>query len=71
MWKSMIHTYRTLKITTPTIVTSTVISLFLFYLQFKFYFSVNAPLDKVENATEVENELDQKIKNIIVAMQLN
>lgn len=37
----------------------------------KFYFSVNAPLDKVENATEVENELDQKIKNIIVAMQLN
>lgn len=36
----------------------------------KFYFSVNEPLDKVENATEVENALDQKIKNIIAEMQL-
>ncbi len=37
----------------------------------KFYFSVNAPLDAIENAAEVENELDEKIKNIIAAMQLN
>ncbi len=37
----------------------------------KFYFSVNATLDKVENAEEVEKQLDQKIKNIITAMQLN
>ena len=37
----------------------------------KFYFSVNAPLDNVENAKEVEKQLDQKIKNIIAAMQLN
>jgi phosphomannomutase len=37
----------------------------------KFYFSVNAPLDEVENAKEVEKQLDQKIKNIITAMQLN
>ncbi|WP_395064595.1 phospho-sugar mutase [Flavobacterium sp.] len=37
----------------------------------KFYFSVNAPLDKVENAKEVEKQLDEKIKNIITAMQLN
>ncbi len=37
----------------------------------KFYFSVNAPLDKVENAKDVEKLLDEKIKNIIVAMQLN
>jgi len=36
----------------------------------KFYFSVNEPLDKVENAAEVENALDQKIKNIIAEMQL-
>ena len=36
----------------------------------KFYFSVNAPLDAVENAAEVEKELDDKIKNIIAAMQL-
>jgi phosphomannomutase len=36
----------------------------------KFYFSVNAPLDKVENAATVEKELDQKINNIIAAMQL-
>ena len=37
----------------------------------KFYFSVNAPLDAIENAAEVEKELDDKIKNIIAAMQLN
>jgi phosphomannomutase len=37
----------------------------------KFYFSVNAPLDAIENATTVERELDEKIKNIIAAMQLN
>ena len=37
----------------------------------KFYFSVNAPLDEVENAKEVEKQLDTKIKNIITAMQLN
>ena len=37
----------------------------------KFYFSVNATLDAAENATEVEKELDEKIKNIIAAMQLN
>jgi phosphoglucomutase len=36
----------------------------------KFYFSVNAPLDTVENAKEVENQLDEKIKNIIAEMQL-
>lgn len=36
----------------------------------KFYFSVNAPLDAVENAAEIEKELDEKIKNIIAAMQL-
>lgn len=37
----------------------------------KFYFSVNEPLDAIENAAEVEKELDEKIKNIIAAMQLN
>jgi phosphomannomutase len=37
----------------------------------KFYFSVNSTLDKVENFKAVEAELDQKIKNIIAAMQLN
>lgn len=36
----------------------------------KFYFSVNEPLDAVENAAEVENALDQKIKNIVAEMQL-
>lgn len=36
----------------------------------KFYFSVNAALDKVENAAAVEKELDKKINNIIAAMQL-
>lgn len=37
----------------------------------KFYFSVNEPLDSVENAKEVENTLDQKIKNIVAEMQLS
>ncbi len=37
----------------------------------KFYFSVNAPLDKAENSKEVESQLDQKMKNIITEMQLN
>lgn len=37
----------------------------------KFYFSVNEPLDTVENASEVEKTLDQKIKNIVAEMQLN
>ena len=37
----------------------------------KFYFSVNAPLDSAKKANEVEQELDEKIKNIIAAMQLN
>jgi phosphomannomutase len=37
----------------------------------KFYFSVNTTLDKVENFKAVEAKLDQKIKNIIAAMQLN
>jgi phosphoglucomutase len=31
----------------------------------KFYFSVNRPLDNIENATKVEQELDAKIKRII------
>ena len=37
----------------------------------KFYFSVNAPLDSVAEAKEVENDLDNKIANIIAAMKLN
>ncbi|RVT77466.1 phospho-sugar mutase [Flavobacterium sufflavum] len=37
----------------------------------KFYISVNTELDAVENFNEVENILDDKIKNIITAMQLN
>jgi phosphomannomutase len=37
----------------------------------KFYFSVNAPLDKIEDFAAVEKQLDDKIKNIITAMQLN
>lgn len=36
----------------------------------KFYFSVNAALDLVENAFTVEKELDEKIKNIITDMNL-
>ena len=37
----------------------------------KFYFSVNTPLDRVENFKEVEKQLETKIKTIIAAMQLN
>ncbi len=37
----------------------------------KFYFSVNASLNNIENAEKVEQQLDEKIKNIISAMQLN
>ena len=37
----------------------------------KFYISVNTELDSVENFTKVESVLDDKIKNIITAMQLN
>jgi phosphoglucomutase len=37
----------------------------------KFYISVNTELDSVENFTKVESILDNKIKNIITAMQLN
>ena len=36
----------------------------------KFYFSVNATLNSVENAISVEKELDEKIKNIITDMNL-
>lgn len=37
----------------------------------KFYISVNTELESVEDFKEVEAVLDQKIKNIITAMQLN
>jgi phosphoglucomutase len=37
----------------------------------KFYISVNTHLDSVDNFTEVEQVLNEKIKNIINAMQLN
>jgi phosphoglucomutase len=37
----------------------------------KFYFSVNAPLDSKENATEIEARLDAKIQRIIKEMKLN
>jgi len=37
----------------------------------KFYFSVNTHLDSIENAKEVEKQMDEKIKNIIAEMQLN
>lgn len=36
----------------------------------KFYFSVNAPLDRVENAKAVEAELDEKIKNILEDLKI-
>ncbi len=36
----------------------------------KFYISVNAELDNIENFTEGETALNNKIKNIIAAMQL-
>ncbi len=37
----------------------------------KFYISVKTELDSVEDFTEVEQVLDEKIKNIIADMQLN
>jgi phosphoglucomutase len=37
----------------------------------KFYFSVNMPLDSIENATTVEAKLDAKIQRIIKEMNLN
>lgn len=37
----------------------------------KFYISVNTELDSVENFKKVEDSLNDKIKNIIIAMQLN
>ena len=37
----------------------------------KFYISVNAELNSVEDFTEVEGILNEKIKNIIASMQLN
>jgi phosphoglucomutase len=36
----------------------------------KFYFSVNSPLDSIENAKEVEAKLDAKIQRIIKEMKL-
>ena len=36
----------------------------------KFYFSVNGPLDKPENAKSVESQLDKKIQRIITEMEL-
>lgn len=36
----------------------------------KFYFSVNAPLDKIENANLIEAQLDEKIKRIIEELKL-
>jgi phosphoglucomutase len=37
----------------------------------KFYISVNTQLDSVANFTKVEEVLNEKIKNIIIAMQLS
>ena len=37
----------------------------------KFYFSVNTPLDSIENANNVEAKLDAKIQRIIKEMKLN
>lgn len=37
----------------------------------KFYFSVNGTVDQIEDISTVEKQLDEKIKNIIAAMQLN
>jgi hypothetical protein len=37
----------------------------------KFYISVNTELNAVEDFDEVEADLDNKIKNIVTAMQLN
>ncbi|HHB52516.1 MAG TPA: phospho-sugar mutase, partial [Saprospiraceae bacterium] len=37
----------------------------------KFYFSVNTPLDSIENSKEVETKLDAKIQRIIKEMKLD
>ncbi|WP_395057565.1 phospho-sugar mutase [Flavobacterium sp.] len=37
----------------------------------KFYFSVNCAIQNVTEVSEAENQLDNKIKNIIVSMNLN
>jgi phosphomannomutase len=37
----------------------------------KFYISVNTALDSVENFSAIDAVLNDKIKNIIAAMQLN
>jgi phosphoglucomutase len=37
----------------------------------KFYISVNTELESIEDFNEVESILNEKIKNIIIAMQLN
>ena len=37
----------------------------------KFYFSVRGPLDAIENAVQVENNLDTKIQRIITEMKLS
>ena len=37
----------------------------------KFYFSVNAAVDYIENINAVEKQLDEKIATIIAAMHLN
>lgn len=37
----------------------------------KFYFSVNDTVERIEDIESVEKQLDEKIKNIIAAMQLN
>jgi len=37
----------------------------------KFYFSVKAPLDTIENAQKIEAELDTKIQRIITEMKLS
>lgn len=37
----------------------------------KFYFSVNEPLDSLDNFKKVEADLDQKIKNIVAEMHLS
>jgi phosphoglucomutase len=37
----------------------------------KFYFSVNEPIERLEDFHEMNHHLDEKIKNIINAMQLN
>jgi len=36
----------------------------------KFYFSVNDTVDRVEDAPEVEKQLDAKIKNVISELNL-